>query len=93
MRIDSGGNVGIGSGPTIKYRVLAGHSYRVIDSYGPEIIPGWPCIHSDDAAVADWIEAQSHELWRRVGAEPGVPLPAWILSPKLYTLLVLRWAD
>lgn len=91
MRIDSSGNVGIGTArPTRSFWVI-NEPYRIEDHRGPEVIPGWTCIRTMNFDVEEYIRAQDPELWRRCQADSrGSRL--WVLAPKLLTLVTLKFS-
>ena len=90
MRIDSTGNVGIGTaGPGRAFWVID-EPYRIEDHQGPEVLPGWTCIRTMNFDLEDYIRAQDPGLWRRCQKDSrGSRL--WVLAPKLMTLVVLKF--
>lgn len=94
LRIDSRGNVGIGSGTPKQSFWVTDEPYKIVDHLGPEVIPGWTCIRSMDSTVEEFIQGQDPGLWRRCSSPIGFAdiYPLWVIDPKLLTLLALKFS-
>jgi hypothetical protein len=77
MRLDSSGNIGIGTQFGVSNRIWSAE---------PAVLNSWRILTSDPAVVA-WLDQHAHR------GSDAVGWPEWTLTQDLYVMFLLRWGD